>query len=335
MSLSWHNFFFGAFDPSGALAVDKPPVDLWLQVASVKLFGFSPRSLVLPAAIAGTIAVPLLYDAVRRLFGTVAGLCAGAALAVMPVSVVASRSDALDSLMMMLALLALWLVVLAVQRGRARYLYLAAMVMGLDFNVKLFEALVPLPAIALLYLLASREGVRRRIEHLAAAGALFVAVSISWAAAVSLSPAHSRPFPIGSTDGSVWNVIFVYNGLNRLSPPASTAAVHSHSSKLGLFAGTPGAHLAPELVASAMLGLLALDRLRPPRVARPARGGRRWIALDGLAPHRSRAVRAHDEPACALPRGVHPGRGSGARHRGGAARGRRGAGRLRPPRRSR
>lgn len=258
MSLSWHNFFFGAFDPSGALAVDKPPVDLWLQVASVKLFGFSPRSLVLPAAIAGTIAVPLLYDAVRRLFGTVAGLCAGAALAVMPVSVVASRSDALDSLMMMLALLAFWLVVLAVQRGRARYLYLAAMVMGLDFNVKLFEALVPLPAIALLYLLASREGVRRRIEHLAAAGALFVAVSISWAAAVSLSPAHSRPFPIGSSDGSVWNVIFVYNGLNRLSPPPSTAAVHSHSSKLGLLTGTPGAHLAPELVASAMLGLLAL-----------------------------------------------------------------------------
>ena len=100
-------------------------------------------------------------------------------------------------------------------------------------------------------------------------------MSISWAAAVSLSPAQSRPFPIGSSDGSVWNVIFVYNGLNRLSPPASTAAVHSHSSKLGLFAGTPGAHLAPELVASVMLGLLALiacARLR----GGAARGGRRW-----------------------------------------------------------
>jgi hypothetical protein len=42
MSLSLHNFFFGAFDPSARLAVDKPPLDLWLQVASVKLFGFTP-----------------------------------------------------------------------------------------------------------------------------------------------------------------------------------------------------------------------------------------------------------------------------------------------------
>ena len=43
MSLSWHNFFFGAFDPGGILAVDKPPLDLWLQVLSVKLLGGTPR----------------------------------------------------------------------------------------------------------------------------------------------------------------------------------------------------------------------------------------------------------------------------------------------------
>ena len=41
MGLSWHNFFFGAFEPGGSVSIDKPPVDLWLQVASVKLFGFS------------------------------------------------------------------------------------------------------------------------------------------------------------------------------------------------------------------------------------------------------------------------------------------------------
>src|ERR1044071_4529089 len=93
MSESWHNFFYGAFDPSAQLAVDKPPVDLWLQVASVKLFGFSVTSLILPAALFGTLAVPLLYDAVRRVFGVVPGICAGLALAVLPVSVVASRSD--------------------------------------------------------------------------------------------------------------------------------------------------------------------------------------------------------------------------------------------------
>ena len=278
MSLSWHNFFFGAFDPSGRLAVDKPPLDLWLQVASVKLLGFSAMSLLLPAALAGTLAVPLLYDAVRRLFGALAGVCAGVALAVLPISVVASRSDALDSLMMALAVLALWLVVLALQRGRVRYLYLAAIVMGLDFNVKLFEALVPLPALWLLYLLGSRSPLRRRFGHAAGAAAVFVVVALSWAIAVSLTPVHSRPYPIGSTNGSVWNVIFVYNGLDRLSPPAHATAVHAHAAvatagagRLPLLAGQSGLRLGPELVAAAVFGLLALLAAGwPPRWTRRA-----------------------------------------------------------------
>ncbi len=292
MSLSWHNFFYGAFDPSGRLAVDKPPLDLWLQVASVKLFGFSARSLVLPAAVAGTLAVPLLYDAVRRLFGSLAGICAGVALAVLPVSVVASRSDALDALMMALTVLALWLVVLAVQRGRVRFLYLAALVMGLAFNVKLFEALVALPALFLLYMLGSRMPLRRRSGHAAAAGALFVLVALSWAIAVSLSPSHSRPYPIGSSNGSVWNVLFVYNGLHRLSPPARAAAVHSHvvpSAAPGrppLLAGLPGVWIGAELVAAVALGLLALITAGRPRGWGPRLAGAVaigvWLVLGTL-----------------------------------------------------
>ena len=67
MGLSWHNFFFGAFEPGGSVSIDKPPVDLWLQVASVKLFGFNSTTLKLPEALAGIAAVPLLFAAVRRM----------------------------------------------------------------------------------------------------------------------------------------------------------------------------------------------------------------------------------------------------------------------------
>src|SRR5436309_12839448 len=74
MGQSWHNFFFAAFEPSARFGLDKPPVDLWFQVASVKLLGFHSFALKLPEALAGTAAVPLLYDLVRRPFGTVAGL---------------------------------------------------------------------------------------------------------------------------------------------------------------------------------------------------------------------------------------------------------------------
>src|SRR5471030_1386448 len=54
MSLSAHNFFFGAYEPGGTIAIDKPPLDTWLQVISTQLFGFSSVALKLPPALAGT-----------------------------------------------------------------------------------------------------------------------------------------------------------------------------------------------------------------------------------------------------------------------------------------
>src|SRR3989442_4630409 len=80
MGRSWHNFFFAAFEPSGRFGLDKPPVDLWFQVVSVKILGFHSFSLKLPEALAGAAVVPLLYDLVRRLFGTGAGLASALAL---------------------------------------------------------------------------------------------------------------------------------------------------------------------------------------------------------------------------------------------------------------
>ena len=232
MSQSWHNFFYGAFDPSGAVSVDKPPVDLWLQVASVKLFGFSSVSLRLPEALAGTAAVPLLYDAVRRLFGSAAGLAAAAALAVLPVSVLTARSDTMDSVLLMLMVLAGWLVILAAQKRQTWLLMAAGAVLGVAFNVKLFEALLPLPAFAALYLIASDAPVRSRIARLAGAGAVTLAVSMAWIIAVSLSP-PPKPFPIGSTDGTVANVVFKWNGIDRLGagpkPKAHPAATPKHT----------------------------------------------------------------------------------------------------------
>ena len=61
---------------AGASSIDKPPVDLWLQVASVKLLGFSTTTLKLPEAFAGILSVPLLFAAVRRMWSTAAGLVA-------------------------------------------------------------------------------------------------------------------------------------------------------------------------------------------------------------------------------------------------------------------
>ena len=218
MALGWHNFFVGAAEPAAAVSVDKIPFDLWLQVASVKLFGFSSTALRLPEALAATAAIPLLYDLIRRLFGSVAGLVAALALAVVPVAVLTGRSDTMDSLMMALMVLAAWCVVRAVQSRRRElvWLTLAGITLGVAFDVKLFEALTVVPPLAVLYCLGSDVTRRRRVRNLAVGGLVFVAVSLSWPIAISLAPAKDRPYALGSTDGTVWNAIFVFNGIGRL-----------------------------------------------------------------------------------------------------------------------
>jgi 4-amino-4-deoxy-L-arabinose transferase-like glycosyltransferase len=225
MSLSWSNFFFGAFEPGAQVSIDKAPADLWVQVASVKLFGFSGVATRAPEVAAGILAIPLLYDLVRRLFGRRAGLGAAAALAVLPMAILTAHSDTMDSVMMLLDVLAAWLVVVGAQSRRAWPVVAAGAVLGVAFNVKLFEALIFAPALALLMLLAFDVPWRRRVLAVGASLAAFVAVSLSWIVAASLTPLSARPWPIGSTNGSIWNVIFVFNGLDRLRAPATPAAL--------------------------------------------------------------------------------------------------------------
>jgi 4-amino-4-deoxy-L-arabinose transferase-like glycosyltransferase len=232
MGVSWHNFFFGAYEPGGSVSIDKPPVDLWLQVASVKLLGWGSTSLKLPEALAGTVSVPLLYAAVRRPFGVFAGLVAAAALAVLPIEVITARSDTMDAVMMMLLVLALLFAVRASETGRTAWLLAAAAALGLAFNVKLLESMVALPGLLVLVCLGlpvrspgASEGSRRRSRtrlagRLAAAAAVYAAVALSWLGATLLFAAHERPYAIGSTNGSAWNAAFVFNGSERLTGKA-------------------------------------------------------------------------------------------------------------------
>ena len=216
MSLSFHNFFFGAYEPSGTVSIDKPPVNLWLQVASVKLLGFSRTTLKLPEALAGTAAVPLLFAVVRRVWSPAAALAAAASLAALPVEVITARSDTMDGVMMVLLVLAALFAVLAAERGSTIWLVAAAAAGGVAFDVKLLESLVALPGLAVFVLMAMPGRTRRRALQLALAAAVYVAVALSWLTATLLVPESERPYAIGSTNGSAWNAAFVFNGTDRL-----------------------------------------------------------------------------------------------------------------------
>lgn len=216
MTLSWHNFFFGALEPGASVSIDKPPIDLWLQVASVKVLGFSNTILKLPEVMAGILAAPLLYLGVRRLWSPAAGIAAAAGLAVLPVEVITSRSDTMDCVMMLMTVLALLLATRAVETGRTRWLLAAAAALGVAFDVKLLESLVAVPGIAVLLAVGLPGSWRRRALQLAGFGALYVLVALAWLLATLLAPAKDRPWALGSTNGSAWNAAFVYNGTERI-----------------------------------------------------------------------------------------------------------------------
>src|SRR5580704_3676111 len=77
MSSSWHNFLFGSLDSSGVMTVDKPPLALWVQALSVRVFGYHSLSILVPQALIGVATVVLVYDLVRRRFGRIGGFVAG------------------------------------------------------------------------------------------------------------------------------------------------------------------------------------------------------------------------------------------------------------------
>jgi 4-amino-4-deoxy-L-arabinose transferase-like glycosyltransferase len=215
MLTSWHNFFFVSFD-AGFVSVDKPPLGLWIQAASAKLFGFNGLSLLLPQALAGILSVALLYYLVRRAFGPVAGLVAALVLAVTPVAVGVERTNNADGLLVLTVLVAAWAVIRATETGRLRWLLVGAVVVGLGFNIKMLEAYLVLPALYLLYLLASPVSWWRRFVHLGIATAVLLGVSLSWAVVVDLTPADQRPYVGSSSNNSALDLAFGYNGATRL-----------------------------------------------------------------------------------------------------------------------
>jgi 4-amino-4-deoxy-L-arabinose transferase-like glycosyltransferase len=106
MSMNWHNFIYGAFDPAGTVSLDKLPGAFWIQALAVRAFGVHTWVIVAPQAAEGVLTVLVLYRAVQRLAGPAAGLIAAFVVAVSPATVALNRGNISDSLMILLLVLA-------------------------------------------------------------------------------------------------------------------------------------------------------------------------------------------------------------------------------------
>ena len=239
MSLSWHNFLFGAFDPAGTITLDKLPGAFWIQALAVRVFGFHTWALVLPQIVEGVVTVLVLYRAVRRLAGPTAGLIAAAVVSVSPATVALNRGNISDSLMILLLVLAADAVSSAIVSGRQRTLVLAAIYVGLAFQAKMIEAWMVLPAFGLAYVVSAPGSRRRRARQIMVAGAVAGMVSVAWMTAVSQVPASHRPYVDGSTHDSIYEQVFVYNGFGRFGDKTPLQLLSDQGVGPNLSATTP------------------------------------------------------------------------------------------------
>jgi 4-amino-4-deoxy-L-arabinose transferase-like glycosyltransferase len=216
MSISWHDFIFGAADPWGTVSVDKLPGALWIQALSLRVFGFQVWAVVLPQVIEGMLTVLVVYRAVRRVAGAGAGIAAAIVMTGSPIVILLDRGNISDSLLILLLVLAADATLRATRSGRLRSLVWAGVLVGLAFQAKMLQAWLVVPALYLAYLVAAPvASFLRRVGHLALASLAVVAVSLSYMSAVSLVPQSSRPYVDGSCDDSLLNQVFSYNGLDR------------------------------------------------------------------------------------------------------------------------
>ncbi|MGW4590560.1 ArnT family glycosyltransferase [Amycolatopsis thermoflava] len=213
---NWEALFFGSLDPGNVITVDKPPASLWLMALSGRLLGFSSFSMLLPNALCGVGSVALLYAAVRRTSGPLAGLIAGAALALTPVAALMFKFNNPDALLVLLMVAGAYCTVRALDRASTGWLLLAGAALGFGFLTKMLQAFLVLPAFALVYLVAAPTGLGRRLLQLLGAAVALVVATGWWIVAVAWWPTDSRPYIGGSTDNTPLELAFGYNGLGRI-----------------------------------------------------------------------------------------------------------------------
>jgi 4-amino-4-deoxy-L-arabinose transferase-like glycosyltransferase len=217
----WKAWLFGSLDAGNAITVDKPPAAMWVMGLSGRLFGFNEFTMLLPEALMGVGAVAVLYLTVRRSSGPSAGLIAGLVLAVTPVATLMFRFNNPDALLVLLLVVAAYCTVRAIDASTARrmtmWMALTGSAIGFAFLTKMLQAFLVVPGLALAVLVAAPFGVWKRLGALLVGGVAMI-VSAGWyVALVSLWPADSRPYIAGSTDNSLLQLAFGYNGIERIA----------------------------------------------------------------------------------------------------------------------
>ncbi len=183
-SMNWEAWFFGSLDGGNSITVDKPPAAIWLMALSVRLFGLSSWSILVPEALLGVASVGVLYATVRRSLlnwrgaGTDAtgsthpltrrgahwaALAGAVVFALTPVATLMFRFNNPDALLILTMVLASYFTVRATEHAGRGWLALAGVAIGVGFLTKMLQAFLVLPALVVAYWLAAPASWKRKL----------------------------------------------------------------------------------------------------------------------------------------------------------------------------
>lgn len=286
---NWTAMLFGSSDAGNAITVDKTPAALWVIDISVRLFGLSSWSVLVPQALMGVGAVAVLYAAVRRAAGPWSGLLAGAVLALTPVAALIFRFNNPDALLVLLLVTAAYCIQRGIEKDASRWWFVAGgAAVGFGFLAKMLQAFLVLPAFAGAALIAGDRPLGRRVLDVVTAGATMVLSGGWYLVLVELWPGSARPYIGGSQNDSIVELALGYNGLGRLTGD-ETGGLGNLNFDVGpgrLFGSQMGAHIA-WLLPAALICLAAglyltrrAARTDPTRAALILWGG--WLLVTAV-----------------------------------------------------
>ncbi len=214
-SQDWKAFFFGSLETGNLITVDKTPLSLWVMSLSVRLFGLSSWSILVPQALMGVATSFLIYRIIRGGFGPRTALFGAAVYATTPVVFLMSRFNNPEPLMGLLTVASVSMTLKAMESARLRKFALGGLFLGLAFMAKQVQALLVLPALCLTVLAFGNGGISQRIRQLLVAGGTLLATGAAWLVTVDLFPSEHRPYIGGSVNNSAIELTMDYNGLAR------------------------------------------------------------------------------------------------------------------------
>ncbi|WAJ31726.1 glycosyltransferase family 39 protein [Arthrobacter sp. FX8] len=216
-AMDWTAWFYGSADAGNLVTVDKTPLSVWIMGLSVRLFGLSSWSILLPQTLMGVTTTWLIYKTIRTTSTPHVALLGAAVYATTPVVVLMSRFNNPEPLMGLLVVAAVYFAVKAIEDGRWRWFLLCGAALGFGFMAKQIQALLVVPSLILAVLFLGTSPLGARIMRLVGAFAVLLVTAGWWVLIVELVPASQRPYIGGSANNSALQLTMGYNGIGRFA----------------------------------------------------------------------------------------------------------------------